>query len=228
MSKFGVASAHPGGMDLTKEILLAENINRTSSILDVGCGTGQTTAYLADYYGANVTGMDINPIMVEKARNRIMLEKLSAEIIQGSIEQAPFENEEFDFIFSESVLAFVNATNALNEIYRLLKNGGRFIANELTLNQPFPDKEMEEIKQFYGFDSFYTEEDWVLLLEKNGFKNIQIYKPQYSLLQNNAVPEFHYSENIDPQLFMVMMEHFNIMYKYEGIMDYRIFTCTKE
>src|SRR5690606_11250603 len=123
LSKFGVGSAHPGGMDLTKEILESEEINETTNILDVGCGTGQTTAYLASHYGANVTGMDINPIMVEKSRYRMANTQLPEEIIQASIENCPLEKETFDYIFSVSVLAFVNASRALKEIFRLLNSG---------------------------------------------------------------------------------------------------------
>ena len=89
LSKFGVSGAHPGGINLTKEILKTEEINKTSRILDVGCGTGQTAAYLAEQYGAIVTGMDINPIMVEKAKNRMRKYQLPVEIIQGSIEKCP-------------------------------------------------------------------------------------------------------------------------------------------
>ncbi|MBW8348369.1 methyltransferase domain-containing protein [Bacillus sp. IITD106] len=228
LSKFGVGSAHPGGMDLTKEILESEEINETTNILDVGCGTGQTTAYLASHYGANVTGMDINPIMVEKSRYRMANTQLPVEIIQASIENCPLEKDTFDYIFSESVLAFVSASRALKEIFRLLKSGGRFIANELTLNQQLEAPEQEEIKKFYGFGSFLMEEEWITLLEEIGFKNIQVYKPPYSLTENNSIPEFDYSETIEPRLFMVMMEHFNNMYKYDGVMDFRIFTCTKE
>ncbi|MFS0774898.1 methyltransferase domain-containing protein [Neobacillus sp. 3P2-tot-E-2] len=85
LSKFGVSGAHPGGIKLTEEIFENEKINKFSHILDVGCGTGQTAAYLAARYGAKVTGMDINPIMVGKAKNRMINYQLPVEIIQGSI-----------------------------------------------------------------------------------------------------------------------------------------------
>lgn len=71
LAKFGVGGAHPGGINLSKELFKAESIQQTSHILDVGCGTGQTAAYLATHFQANVTGIDINPIMIEKARHRM-------------------------------------------------------------------------------------------------------------------------------------------------------------
>lgn len=112
----------------------AENIEQNAHILDVGCGTGQTAAYLASSYQANVTGLDIQPIMIEKARQRMQKARLPVSLLQGSIEQTSLANESFDLILAESVLAFVNLQLALQEIYRLLKK----VAASLPLNSPFP------------------------------------------------------------------------------------------
>lgn len=105
LSKFGVSGAHPGGIELTKKILENEMINKSSRILDVGCGTGETSAYLAARYGAKVTGLDINPIMIKKAKIRMAKYQLPVEIIHGSIEKCPLEDSNYDFIISESVLS---------------------------------------------------------------------------------------------------------------------------
>ncbi len=227
LSKFGIGGAHPGGIHLTKELFMLEDLNNTSQLLDVGCGTGQTAAYLASKYGANVTGMDINPIMVRKAKKRMKKHELPVEIIQGSIEKCPLKSNQFDFIISESVLAFVNKPRALKEIFRLLKNDGRFIANELTINHPLEKDEIEEIKQFYGLDHVLTEKDWIAFMKYTGFKNIKIIKNKYSIPQDNPAVEFQYSNYIEPELYSVLLQHFNILTKYHGTLDYRIISCTK-
>lgn len=227
LSKFGVGGAHPGGINLTRELLLKENINKNSIILDVGCGTGQTAAYLASQYGARVIGMDINPVMVQKAQRRIAGFQLPVEIIQGSIENCPIRSYSFDFIISESVLAFVDKPRALKEIFRLLKNGGRFIGNELTINHQLAPIHKEEIKQFYGLDTVLMETEWISLLKQTGFQNINIRRKKPHLSQNHSSPEYQYSQFIEPELFAVMKQHFQIMLKYKGTLDYRIFSCTK-
>lgn len=223
LSKFGVGGAHPGGINLTQEIFKAENVSKISHILDVGCGTGQTAAYLANKYEANVTGIDINSIMVAKAKRRMKKARLPVKILQGSIEKIPFPDQKFDFIISESVLSFVNKPRALKEIYRLLKNGGRFIAIEFTINQQLEEQSEQEIKQFYGFDSCFMKKDWVDLLKRAGFNNIRI--------QNNksisSQPEFQYSEYIEPEFHEIMNKHYDMHIKYAGILDYRIYSCTK-
>ena len=223
LSKFGVGGAHPGGINLTKKIFENEKVSKSSRILDVGCGTGQTAAYLASKYGAKVTGIDSNPTMIEKAKGRIKKDHLPVKIIQCSILQTPLPNNTFDFIISESVLTFVDKPSALKEIYRLLKNGGRFIAIEFTVIQQLETKNEEEIKQFYGFDSLLMKKDWVDLLQQAGFQNIKIQKNT----SISSVPEFHHSKDIEPELYEVMYKHFEMVLEYDGILGYRIYSCTK-
>ncbi len=223
LSKFGVGGAHPGGINLTKEIFNKENISKTSQILDVGCGTGQTSAYLASKYGAKVTGIDTNSIMIGKAIRRMKKNRLPVRIIQCSIEQTPLPDNTFDFIISESVLSFVNKPSALKEIFRLLKSGGRFIAIEFTVNKRLETKIEEEIKQFYGFDTFSMKKDWVDLFQQAGFKNIRIQKNK----SISSLPEFHHSKDIEPELYEVMDKHFKMILDYDGVLDYRIYSCTK-
>ncbi|MFS0823195.1 class I SAM-dependent methyltransferase [Bacillus sp. 1P02SD] len=227
LSKFGVSGAHPGGMELTKKLFENQMINSSSCILDVGCGTGQTSAYLASRYGAKVTGLDINPNMIKKAKDRMAKHQLPVEIIQGSIEKCPLNDSEYDFIISESVLSFVNKPKALKEIFRLLKPGGQFIANELTLNTRLWTYFEEEIKQFYGLDSLLMEKDWITLFEMAGFKNLKTFRRKQSILQNHSMPTFEYSESIEPELYHVLYQHFHLMLKYQGALGYRVFLCTK-
>ncbi|MFJ8237489.1 class I SAM-dependent methyltransferase [Ureibacillus sp. NPDC094379] len=223
MSKLGIDGAHPGGINLTKKLFNRENINRTSHILDVGCGTGQTAAYLAHKYEAKVTGIDINPTMVEKAKRRMKTNHLIVKIIQGSVEKLPFPDHHFDYIVSESVLSFVNKPRALKEICRVLKNGGRLIAIEQTITQQLKEKEENEIKQFYGFHSLTMKEDWLALLKQAGFKNIHIEK-NTSII---SAPDVHFPDEIEPELYEILEEHSDIISRYQGILDYRIYSCTK-
>ena len=174
LAKFGVGGAHPGGILLTQDILSKEMINNESVILDAGCGTGQTAAYLYQQYKANVIGIEINPIMVEKAKSRFENLQLPISLIHGSIEEIPFEDDTFDFILSESVLAFVDKPKTLKEFYRVLKKGGRLIANEMTINRPLNQQEALEIMNFYAVDSLLLERDWRQLLEEAGFNHINI------------------------------------------------------
>ncbi|MFJ7920930.1 class I SAM-dependent methyltransferase [Lysinibacillus fusiformis] len=223
LAKFGVGGAHPGGINLSQEIMKNERILPASHILDVGCGTGQTAAFLASHYAAHVTGIDINPIMIEKARHRMKKAHLSVHIIQGSIEETSLPNEAFDFVLAESVLAFVNKQRALQEIFRLLKKGGRLIAIEFTVPMLLPTQQADDIQQFYGFDALLTKKDWVTLFQETGFQDIRIQKNK----DISSKPEFHISKDIESTLYDVMDQHMRMNEKYDTILDYRIYICTK-
>jgi len=224
LSQFGVSGAHPGGLALTKELLKIENIDNKLQILDVGCGTGQTAAYLASNYQANVTGIDNNSIMIAKAQNRMTKHRLPVQILQASIEQIPLANKQFDLIISESVLSFVNnKSQALDEIYRVLQYGGKLIAIEFTIKQLLDTKSKEDIQQFYGFDRLLMKKDWVALFKNAGFQTIHIRKNK----SISSAPELNVSQNIEPELYQVMDQHIAMNNKYDGILDYRIYYCTK-
>ncbi|WP_332645279.1 class I SAM-dependent methyltransferase [Lysinibacillus sp. 54212] len=226
LSTFGIGGAHPGGIDLTKEMLKLQKINSDTTILDVGCGTGQTAAYLAKTYGAKVTAIDINPLMIEKAKQRISVAQLHVNILQGSIEKTTLQENSFDLILSESVLSFVKTTVALNEIYRLLKSGGRFIANEISLSQSIEENIKKEIQEFYGFESIPSEGEWINRFEQSGFIPINVLEKQ-SITQSYSTPDFHYSDHIEPELYTLMEKHVDMTEKYAHILDFRVFICTK-
>lgn len=227
LAKFGVGGAHPGGIHLTQNILSNENITDNSYVLDAGCGTGQTAAYLSQQLKAKVFGLEINPIMLEKAYSRFQTLQLPVQLIHGSIEEIPFDDHTFDYVLSESVLAFVNKAKALKECYRVLKKGGRLIANEMTINKRLSQKEETEIMNFYAIDSLLLEEEWYQLLQVAGFRNIELKSDIHALSHGNHSQEFNFSKNVEPELFHVLNEHGNIVIKYHDILSYRIITVTK-
>lgn len=227
LAKLGVGGAHPGGIVLTKDILSTENISNKSFVLDAGCGTGQTAAYLYQQYKAKVTGLEINPIMVSKAKSRFQAQQLPIHLIAGSVESIPFEDNTFDFVLSESVLAFVDKPKALSEFYRVLKKGGRFISNEMTINTMLSPQEETEIKKFYALDSLLQEEDWRKLLIEAGFQKIKIRKEKQAISHGNHTPEFNFSHNFEPELFDILNQHGNIVIKYHDILSYRILSGSK-
>lgn len=228
LSQFGIGGAHPGGILLTKELLSTENIHAESHILDAGCGTGQTSAFIYNQYGANVYGLDINSIMIKKAKNRFALQQLPIHLVHGSVESIPFKDETFDMVLSESVLAFVDKIKSLKEFNRVLKTGGRIIANEMTINHPLRINEQNEIKKFYGLDSILLEDDWKQLFENAGFENIEIKMGNQSFENENQLPEFHFSENIEPALFDILNKHAAILIQYQDLLSYRIITGIKK
>lgn len=92
--------------------------------LDVGCGGGYTCEYLDDL-GAEVTGMDINPDLVEVARAHAQQVGKVIRYEQGRAEALPFPDQSFDVVTCVDVLEHVDDVGgALREIHRVLRPGG--------------------------------------------------------------------------------------------------------
>jgi SAM-dependent methyltransferase len=68
-------------------------------VLDVACGTGNQSLPAART-GAEVTGLDLAPNLLEQARKRAQAENLKIRFIEGDAEQLPFEDAEFDVVLS--------------------------------------------------------------------------------------------------------------------------------
>src|SRR3954447_10037717 len=70
-----------------------------ATLLDVASGSGQL-ALLAARAGAKVTGVDIAPKLVKRARARANAEDLNARFVEGDAEELPFEEGSFDVVAS--------------------------------------------------------------------------------------------------------------------------------
>lgn len=223
----GVGGAHPGGLKLTKDILSREKLDETTSILDAGCGTGQTSAYIAMKYGSNVSALDHSSIMLEKARTRFSSLNLPIETRQGSVENLPYNNASFDMIISESVIAFTDNSMTIPELQRVLKPNGILLAIEMVLEKSLSEKELRPAMDFYGISRLFTESEWHHALHQAGFQDIRIEKfhlPFENQDVENA-PDFVLSENMDDHFFEILDEHRQLTKVYENILSYRLFRC---
>lgn len=100
-------------------------------VLDIGTGDG-TYAIEAAARGADVTGLDANPAMLEAARARGQARGVSLRLEPGHVERLPFADERFDVVFAVTVLCVVkDPIPVLREIARVLVPGGRLVIGEL-------------------------------------------------------------------------------------------------
>jgi len=93
-------------------------------VLDVGCGTGNQSLPAARA-GADVTGLDLAPNLLEQARKRAQAENLKIQVIEGDAEELPFENAEFDVVMSMFAAIFApRPERVVVEFLRACKPGG--------------------------------------------------------------------------------------------------------
>jgi len=229
LAEYGVSGAHPGSLALTKDILSHEKMNSRSKILDAGCGTGQTAAYLYNEYKADVTALDLHPIMIEKAKKR--LTGLPIHVLQGNVECLNLEPDSFDIVLSESVLAFTELRKSLKSIKRVLKKDGLLLAIEMVLEEQLSPVECEELKIFYGLPQLLEEDEWIAALKKFGLRDVRAstwqLKQESEALTFEDTPEFILSENISEKNMTLLETHFKLKEAYENVLGFRLFRCKR-
>ena len=97
---------------------------RNKKTLEIGVGLGSDHMLLAQA-GAILTGVDITPRAVEHTKRRFELLGLQSNLLIADAENLPFEDNEFDAVYSWGVLHHTpNTQKAVDEVFRVLKNGG--------------------------------------------------------------------------------------------------------
>lgn len=120
------------GEAFRKQIVDEAAISPGESVLDCGCGTGSLaiTAKRAVGPEGRVEGIDISKDQLGRAKEKAQAEKLDIAFHEGSIDELPFPDDEFDVIFSTLMLHHVPAEvkrRAFREMRRVLKPGGRVV-----------------------------------------------------------------------------------------------------
>lgn len=140
------------GIDVSwrKKVVKSVKASSPQTILDIATGTGDLAIQMAKSTDAKITGFDLSAGMLEVGRKKVKEEGFEnrIEMIQGDAENMPFADNSFDCItVAFGIRNFENLEKGLNDIYRVLKPGGKFIILEFSQPESFP------MKQLYGFYS---------------------------------------------------------------------------
>ncbi|GGP75825.1 hypothetical protein GCM10010247_56560 [Streptomyces calvus] len=117
--------------DLYRHVLDAAGPPRDATVLEVGCGLGMGCAVTLREYGpASVTGMDIHPEQLRRARSThaglLREEPARLRFVQGAAESMPLDDGAFDVVVSvEAAQHFPDLDAFATEASRVLRPGGR-------------------------------------------------------------------------------------------------------
>jgi len=101
--------------------------------LEVGCGRGVGTELILELFGAGrVDAFDLDPSMVELARGRLAGHGDRVRLWAGDITAIEAEEGAYDAVFDFGIIHHVpDWQAALDEVFRVLRPGGRFYAEEV-------------------------------------------------------------------------------------------------
>jgi tocopherol O-methyltransferase len=115
-------------VDLIDELLRWSQVKSAHQILDVGCGIGGASLYLANKFDATAHGITLSPIQANRAEERALALQINAQFSVADALAMPFEDESFDLVWSlESGEHMPDKKQFMNECCRVLKPGGRFV-----------------------------------------------------------------------------------------------------
>jgi len=133
---FGATNLHPFGALATYLLIDALGLGPNQRVLEIGCGTAATLTRIAAGNSVIIDGIDVLPEMLAVARRRIRWAGLHhrARLIRADATAGlPCAGAAYDRVYTESVLGIASDAQArtfLGEISRVLKPGGRYVANE--------------------------------------------------------------------------------------------------
>lgn len=155
---YGEGFLSPGGPDEMAALLDGVDL-AGRRVLDMGCGLGGASFMLAADFGAGrVTGVDVAPDLVERARAAAEARGLSDRIVFRAVEPGPlpFADAVFDAVFVKDVVCHIEDKRAVfAEAARVLERGGRLLCAD------FVDGETGD-----GRAGLY--DDWVAAMKSYG------------------------------------------------------------
>lgn len=183
--------------------MLIESLDLQTShrILEIGCGTGNTAILISDTANVEVVGIDILPDMLSAARKRVLwaggIERV--HILQASSLSLPFCSGSFDRIYTESVLGFqdeLRAQEMLAEIFRTLKPGGLYVANEAIWKQgvsqaivdAIHDTSLDDFGLCQASPQAWSLTPWLDLMRQTGFTILSSRLLVSTLADPTAIP----------------------------------------
>jgi ubiquinone/menaquinone biosynthesis C-methylase UbiE len=163
---------HIGGFEATTELLSLCHIEGAREVLNVGCGIGVGSAYIAKKYGCHVVGVDVSEKMIDWSRRRAREERIESKVEYRTADvlDLPFEADRFDVVFAESVLIFVeDKARAIRECVRVTMPGGYVGLNEGFWTEQ-PSTELVALAKDAVGPCVPTLETWQALWEASGLQ----------------------------------------------------------
>jgi len=118
------------------ESVLKKQLNNEHKALEIGAGSGQHTEVIVKS-GASIIATDISDNSLKVLQKRIKYQlNIDVQTKVADMENLPFEDNSFDYVVSAGSLSYGDNDIVLNEIYRVLKLGGRFICVDSLNHNP--------------------------------------------------------------------------------------------
>lgn len=167
------------------------SLHPDDTVLEVGCAFGRVTNFLANNRNVSVTGVDINPVEINYAKETPVHSKVNFAVMDGT--QLELPDNSFNAVVMVGIIGGVEPEIRewiLTEAYRVVRSGGTVAIAEFKMNLSDPKrvKKYEEDKEITGewgsrivrkgnkilfIAKHFTEDELTKLLLDAGFCSMQ-------------------------------------------------------
>lgn len=138
-------------MEEVHELLFSKLPKDSRQVLDIACGTGKSTEPLVRE-GVKVSGVDIDPLMIEEAKKQAALKSLDIRYAVAEAEKLPFEDSYFDAITVGTAFHWFVNERAMDEIKRVLKDDGLLFVFWTLTTKDVPEEDSIPSEVFKSFN----------------------------------------------------------------------------
>lgn len=123
----GLKRQGPGSPEMTaKALSFIDDVDKITRVADLGCGSGGQTMLLAAHLTGTITGLDLFPHFIEVFNENAQKQNVAERVqgVVGSMDNLPFDKEEFDLIWSEGAIDNIGFEKGLTHWHGFLKQNG--------------------------------------------------------------------------------------------------------
>lgn len=181
----------PGGVGTSRKMMKHIPEEAEISILDVGCGKGNSTLAMAKKYpNARIIAIDTNKEYIRNLNQQVATLGLTQQV-QGmvmSMEEMEFPPGQFDVIWAEGSIYLLGFETALSQWKTLLRPGGLLICNDLCWKSPRRSPAYtKNIEAVFGPLTYYKEKSY--LAQDKGYELVtEFVQPVSDWTQGYYVP----------------------------------------
>ncbi|XP_038900464.1 tocopherol O-methyltransferase, chloroplastic [Benincasa hispida] len=184
-SSVSLADHRAAQIRMIEETLRFASVEKATAAVDVGCGIGGSSRYLARKFGAKCRGITLSPVQAKRAQAIAAAEGLSDKVcfeVADALNQ-PFSDGEFDLVWSmESGEHMPDKSKFVSELVRVAAPGGTIIIvtwchrdlgpSEKSL-QPWEEKLLQKICDGFYLPAWCSTADYVKLLQSHNLQDIK-------------------------------------------------------
>ncbi|MBN1696651.1 MAG: methyltransferase domain-containing protein [Spirochaetales bacterium] len=167
---------YEGAVRFTQYMIDMADIGENKSFIDIGCGFGLPGILLAKQKHCSVTGITASEYQKAYATKVVEKEGLGSKVkfLLADANHLPFESETFDGGWFFESIFHIGHENALHEACRVLKKSSRLLIADFIRKGTLKEEDAEFLKKYAEIRSAVSLADYQSLLEKTGFRLIDI------------------------------------------------------